>query len=67
MNHEPSTINHQPSTILVCPESGYHYELSTIHHQPSTINQLRCLDLDEEAPLPPELTQGTKTYDELKR
>jgi UDP-2-acetamido-3-amino-2,3-dideoxy-glucuronate N-acetyltransferase len=28
---------------------------------------LHCLDLDEEAPLPPELTKGTKTYDELKR
>jgi UDP-2-acetamido-3-amino-2,3-dideoxy-glucuronate N-acetyltransferase len=29
--------------------------------------ELKCLDLDEEAQLPPELTKGTKTYDELKR
>ncbi len=27
---------------------------------------LRCLDLDEEAPLPAELTKGTKTYRHLK-
>ncbi|MEI6647264.1 MAG: acyltransferase [bacterium] len=54
-----SELDQRQSSILICPESGYHYELSTI-------NKLRCLDLDEEAPLPPELTQGAKTYDELK-
>jgi UDP-2-acetamido-3-amino-2,3-dideoxy-glucuronate N-acetyltransferase len=45
--------------VMVCPESGYHYkEVSS--------GVLRCLDLDEEAPLPPELAVGTRTYDELK-
>jgi UDP-2-acetamido-3-amino-2,3-dideoxy-glucuronate N-acetyltransferase len=27
---------------------------------------LRCLDLDEESPLPPHLAQGTKSYDDFK-
>jgi UDP-2-acetamido-3-amino-2,3-dideoxy-glucuronate N-acetyltransferase len=65
-DHPPSTIDHPPSTLLVCPESGYRYELSTINHRLSTINHLHCLDLDEEAPLPPELTKGSKTYDAFK-
>jgi len=34
--------------------------------RPLTSDSLHCLDLDEEAPLPLELTKGTKTYDELK-
>jgi UDP-2-acetamido-3-amino-2,3-dideoxy-glucuronate N-acetyltransferase len=46
--------------IMTCPESGYRYKVNAA-------GQLRCLDLDEEAPLPPELTKGVKTYDELKR
>ncbi len=66
LSEQPPTIDHPPSTILVCPESGYRYELSTINHRPSTINHLHCLDLDEEAPLPPELTKGVKAYDAFK-
>lgn len=42
-----------------CPESGYRYK-------EIDAGVLRCLDLDEEAPLPPELTKGTKSYRELK-
>jgi UDP-2-acetamido-3-amino-2,3-dideoxy-glucuronate N-acetyltransferase len=44
---------------LICPESGYRYELKD--------GVMRCLDLDEEAPLPANLAQGKKTYDEFKR
>lgn len=44
--------------IYSCPESGLRYELKG--------GVLRCLDLDEEAPLPESMRQGTKTYDELK-
>jgi UDP-2-acetamido-3-amino-2,3-dideoxy-glucuronate N-acetyltransferase len=48
-----------PDGVMVCPESGFHYrEVSP--------GVLRCLDLDEEAPLPPELAVGKLTYDELK-
>lgn len=46
--------------VMTCPESGFHYaeEASGV---------LRCLDLDEEAPLPENLRKGTKPYDEFKR
>lgn len=42
----------------VCPESGFRYA--------QTESGVRCLDLDEEAPLPAELASGTRTYDEFK-
>lgn len=45
--------------VLVCPESGFHYR-----ERSSGI--LRCLDCDEDAVLPPELTQGEKFYDDFK-
>jgi UDP-2-acetamido-3-amino-2,3-dideoxy-glucuronate N-acetyltransferase len=45
--------------VMTCPESGLRYkELSE--------GVVRCLDLDEEAPLPPELAAGGKSYDSLK-
>jgi UDP-2-acetamido-3-amino-2,3-dideoxy-glucuronate N-acetyltransferase len=45
--------------VMICPESGYRYkEVSP--------GVLRCLDLDEEAPLPPELSVGEVPYDEFK-
>ncbi len=40
---------------MLCPESGYRYK----EVEPGI---LRCLDLDEEAPLPAELSVGTKSY-----
>ena len=45
--------------IMICPESGYRYK----EVSPGVI---RCLDLDEEAPLPPSQTEGKLTYDEFK-
>ncbi len=45
--------------VMVCPESGYRYK----EVEP---NILRCLDLDEELPLPAELAKGSKSYDEFK-
>jgi len=46
--------------IMTCPESGLRYkEVSP--------GVLKCLDLDEEQPLPPELAIGKKTYDEYKQ
>jgi UDP-2-acetamido-3-amino-2,3-dideoxy-glucuronate N-acetyltransferase len=44
--------------IMTCPESGFRYKKDG--------NRLRCLDLDEDVPLPGPLRQGTKTYDEFK-
>lgn len=48
------------SGIMVCPESGYRYK---------EIEKgiMRCLDLDEEAPLPAELSRGEIPYDEFKK
>ncbi len=45
--------------IMICPESGYRYK----EEQPGV---LRCLDLDEDAPLPVELSKGTRSYDDFK-
>ncbi len=69
--------------IMVCPESGMRYQLVIQDsrfkiqdlQQPTTKDQmfpisgflLRCLDLDEEALLPPELAVGKEFYDEFKQ
>jgi UDP-2-acetamido-3-amino-2,3-dideoxy-glucuronate N-acetyltransferase len=45
---------------MVCPESGYRY-------QETEPGVLRCLDLEEDAALPAEMTKGAKSYRELKR
>ncbi len=45
--------------IMRCPESGFRYK----EVEPGVV---RCLDLDEESPLPPGLKTGSKTYDEFK-
>jgi UDP-2-acetamido-3-amino-2,3-dideoxy-glucuronate N-acetyltransferase len=45
--------------VMRCPESGYRY-------QESERGVLRCLDLDEDAPLPDELSKGTKSYRQFK-
>jgi UDP-2-acetamido-3-amino-2,3-dideoxy-glucuronate N-acetyltransferase len=45
--------------IMVCPESGFKY-------REVQEGLLRCLDLDEESPLPAELAVGAMTYDELR-
>lgn len=45
--------------IMICPESGFKYrELS-----PGTV---KCLDLDEEAPLPEALAKGKENYRAIK-
>ena len=44
--------------VMICPESGYRYRLEGA--------VLRCLDLDEEKPLPAELAKGDKAYDDFR-
>lgn len=46
--------------IMVCPESGYRYK----EVSPGVV---KCLDLDEEAPLPPEKAIGKIPYDDFKK
>ncbi len=45
--------------VMICKESGYRY-------QEVSSGVLKCLDLDEEAPLPVEKAVGTIAYDDLK-
>lgn len=44
--------------VMTCPESGLRYREND--------GVLRCLDLDEDAPLPAAMQSGSRTYDELK-
>ncbi len=44
--------------VMVCPESGLRYK--------EEAGCLRCLDLDEETPLPPEMAIGKEFYDTIK-
>jgi len=46
--------------IMICPESGLRYK----EIEPGVV---KCLDLDEEEPLPPELSKGKASYEEIKR
>jgi len=52
---EPNEKNY-----LICPESGFKYKLD------SAGKTLKCLDLDEDSPLPENLNKGTRSYDEFK-
>jgi UDP-2-acetamido-3-amino-2,3-dideoxy-glucuronate N-acetyltransferase len=45
--------------IMHCPESGYRYR----EVEPGVV---RCLDLDEASPLPPELSRGSRPYREFR-
>ena len=47
------------SGSLRCPETGYRYK-------EVTPGILRCVDLDEESPLPTELSKGSKPYRQFK-
>jgi UDP-2-acetamido-3-amino-2,3-dideoxy-glucuronate N-acetyltransferase len=49
-----------PDGVMRCPESGYRY-------RETAPGVLRCLDLDEDAPLPAELRTGTRPYRHWKK
>lgn len=42
----------------VCPESKFEYQIG--------VDGMKCLSLDEDAPLPENLKMGTKSYDDFK-
>ena len=46
--------------VMVCPESGLRYK-------EVELGLVRCLDLDEESPLPAELAVGKTKYDDYKK
>jgi UDP-2-acetamido-3-amino-2,3-dideoxy-glucuronate N-acetyltransferase len=45
--------------VMVCPESGLRYAMRD--------SAVRCLDLDEDAALVPEMAVGAQTYDAVKK
>lgn len=48
-----------PDGIMVCPESGYRYQLNND-------GIMKCLDLNEDAVLPDDLKVGQKAYEDFK-
>jgi UDP-2-acetamido-3-amino-2,3-dideoxy-glucuronate N-acetyltransferase len=67
--HGHRLSNPDAEGVMVCPEFGLKYRLlptpSTLKGESGKI--LKCLDVDEDAPLPEAFTVGRKTYDEFKQ
>lgn len=60
MSRHGHILNPNAKVEMRCPESGYRY-------REYEAGVLRCLDLDEELPLPASLRIGSAVYDEFKR
>ncbi len=59
MSRHGHRLSKGPDELMICPESGLKYR----EIEPGVV---RCLDLDEEAPLPEALATGRVRYDELR-
>lgn len=57
--HGHALRNPGPDGIMICPESGLHYRLND--------SSLKCLDLNEEDPMPENLQTGHKSYGEFRQ
>ena len=57
MSRHGHKLNFKDSNQAICRESNYHYE--------KIGEEVRCLDLDEDKPLPDELSVGSKSYDDF--
>jgi len=58
MSRHGHKLNFDDSDHTNCPESNYRYE--------KVGDVVRCLDLDEDKPLPDELSVGSKSYNDFK-
>ncbi|MCK4601577.1 MAG: N-acetyltransferase [Phycisphaerae bacterium] len=58
--HGHRLTNPDAEGIMICPESDFRYK-------EIEAGVLRCLDFDEEAPLPKDLAVGKISYDEFKK
>ena len=58
MSRHGHKLHFDENNQAICPESKYRYERAG--------EEVRCLDLDEDKPLPNELSVGSKSYDEFK-
>ena len=57
MSRHGHKLHFDENNQAICPESKYRYERAG--------EEVRCLDLDEDKPLPNELSVGSKSYDEF--
>ena len=55
MSRHGHKLQFDDSNLAICPESHYRYE--------RVGEEVRCLDLNEDKPLPDELSVGSETYD----
>jgi UDP-2-acetamido-3-amino-2,3-dideoxy-glucuronate N-acetyltransferase len=60
MSRHAQLLRADDAGIFRCPETGLRYKLEGE-------GKLRCLDLDEDAPLPAELARGKKAYREFAK
>ena len=58
MSRHGHKLTFDASGRAICPESNYQYE--------KVEGVVRCLDLEEDKPLPDELSVGSKSYDDFK-
>ena len=58
MSRHGHKLKFNDSNYAICPESNYSYK--------KVEDAVRCLDLDEDKPLPDELSVGSKFYDDFK-
>jgi UDP-2-acetamido-3-amino-2,3-dideoxy-glucuronate N-acetyltransferase len=58
MSRHGHKLRFDDSNQAICPESKYQYKRAG--------EEVKCLDLDEDKPLPDELSVGSKSYDEFK-
>lgn len=58
MSRHGHKLHFDDTNQAICPESNYRYE--------RVGDEVRCLDLDEDKPLPEELSVGSETYDSFK-
>ena len=58
MSRHGHKLHFDDSNQAICPESNYRYERAG--------DEVRCLDLNEDKPLPDHLSVGSKSYDEFK-
>lgn len=58
MSRHGHKLNFDASGMASCPETGLRYRLES--------GVVRCLDLDEDAPLPASLAVGSRGYDDYK-
>ena len=58
MSRHGHKLKFDHSNFAICPESKYRYEIAR--------KEVRCLDLDEDKPLPDKFSIGLRSYDDFK-